>query len=43
MFLLVKYANFTREDVRNMPILERKFHLDKLLEYTTAENGQKNE
>ena len=33
LLLLVKYGNFTREDVIWMPILERKFHLEKLLEY----------
>jgi hypothetical protein len=37
----VKYGNFTREDVRNMPILERKFHLEKLIEYKKIENGEK--
>jgi len=33
LLLLVKYGNFTREDIRGMPILERKFFLQKLIEY----------
>lgn len=33
LLLLVKYGNFTRRDVMEMPILERKFHLEKLMEY----------
>lgn len=38
MLLLVKYGNFTRADVREMPILERKFNLEKLAEYRKANN-----
>lgn len=33
LLLLVKYGGFTREDVRGMPIIERKFYLEKLIEY----------
>jgi hypothetical protein len=36
LLLLVKYGNFTRTDVREMPIAERKFFLNKLIEYNKS-------
>lgn len=33
LLILVKYGNFTRADVRNMTVLERKYYLEKLAEY----------
>lgn len=37
--ILVKYGGFTGEDVRNMPIYERRFHLKKISEYMQAEKS----
>lgn len=38
MLLLVKYGNFSREDIINMPVWERKFHLRKLIEYNNKKS-----
>lgn len=37
--VLVKYGGFTGEDVRNMPIFERRFHLRKLAEYLAPKDS----
>jgi hypothetical protein len=39
MLVLVKYGNFTRTDILCMPIYERRFHIDKLVEYKNRGNA----
>ena len=39
--LLVKNGNFTREDINKMPIWERKYYVDKLIELNSEKEKTK--
>tara|TARA_R110002020_G_scaffold136763_6_gene305268 strand:- start:2499 stop:2660 length:162 start_codon:yes stop_codon:yes gene_type:complete len=40
IYYLTKNFNFTREDILNMPIFERRFYLDKFVEEIDKRNKE---
>jgi len=38
IYYLTKNFNFTRQDILNMPIFERRFYLDKFVEEISKKN-----